>query len=371
MAAFSFAPSHFGAGPRTGILRTAHGEVRTPAFMPVGTQGTIKSLRPEAVRAAGTEMILANTYHLALRPGAATIARAGGVARFIGWPGPVLTDSGGYQAFSLSPSIDDDGVRFRSHLDGAPFRLTPEGAIAIQEDLGSDIAMVLDECPPDPLDRDRAASAVERTIRWARRSIAARARPDQAVFAIVQGGVHEDLRGACAEALREMPFEGLAIGGVSVGEEKEAIHAATSVAAPHLPADRPRYLMGVGEPDDILWAVRCGIDLFDCVIPTRCARNGRLYTFRGRMRIRNARFRKDDQPIEEGCDCMACARVSRAYLAHLHTRGETLGATLATHHNLRFFQRLMEGIRRAIDEDRFDTFARSFAEGFVEERESP
>ncbi|MGH7151210.1 MAG: tRNA guanosine(34) transglycosylase Tgt, partial [Planctomycetota bacterium] len=305
----------------------------------------------------------ANTYHLHLRPGEATVASLGGLRAFMGWEGPILTDSGGYQVYSLASTrrLDEEGVEFRSHVDGAVVRLTPEKALAIQRALGSDVAMVLDECPPDPTDRPSVAAAVERTLRWAERT--ARARGDgegPALFGIVQGGVHEDLRRSCAEALAGIGFDGYAVGGVSVGESKETLRAGIEVSARHLPEERPRYLMGVGLPGDLAFAVAQGIDLFDCVAPTRNGRNGLAYTFGGVVRLRNSEHSRDGRPIEEGCDCPACVRFSRAYVRHLFQAREMLGPILATLHNLRFFARWMEDARRAIAERRYAEFAAGF-----------
>ncbi|MCI0586910.1 MAG: tRNA guanosine(34) transglycosylase Tgt [Planctomycetes bacterium] len=345
---------------RSGVLRTPHGSVRTPALMPVGTQGTVKGILPSTIRDLGYEMVLANTYHLHLRPGEATVASLGGLRAFMGWEGPILTDSGGYQIFSLAPTrrLDEEGVEFRSHVDGAVVRLTPEKALEIQRALGSDIAMALDECPPDPTDRPSVAAAVERTLRWAERTARARGNGEgPAVFGIVQGGVHEDLRRSCAEALAGIGFDGYAIGGVSVGESKETLRAGIEASARHLPEDKPRYLMGVGLPEDLALAVARGIDLFDCVAPTRNGRNGLAYTFGGTVRLRNATNSRDPRPIEEGCDCPACARFSRAYVRHLFRCNEMLGPILATLHNLRFFARFMEAARLAIAEGRFAAFA--------------
>jgi queuine tRNA-ribosyltransferase len=327
----------------------------------------VKGVLPTALRALGFEMLLANTYHLHLRPGEETIAAVGGLHAFMGWDGPILTDSGGYQVFSLAKTcrVDEEGVEFRSHVDGALVGLTPEKALAIQRALGSDVAMVLDECPPDPADRAAVAAAVERTLRWAERSARARsAVPDSALFGIVQGGVHEDLRRSCAEALAGIGFDGYAIGGVSVGEGKEALRAGIEASARHLPGEKPRYLMGVGLPEDLAFAIAEGIDLFDCVAPTRNGRNGLAYTLSGVLHLRNAEHARDGGPIEEGCDCPACERFSRAYVRHLFQCGEMLGAILATLHNLRFFARWMEGARRAIAEGRYAPFARAFLEGY-------
>lgn len=335
-------------GARRGRLHTSHGTVETPAFMPVGTQGVVKTVGSEDLEALGYRLILSNTYHLALRPGSERIERLGGLHRFMSWSGAILTDSGGYQVMSLSKMrrIDDDGVRFRSHLDGSEMHLTPERAIEIQAQLGVDIAMALDECPPYPCTREEAAEAMRRTHLWAPRNLAAGAK-GQAVFGIVQGGVHEDMRRESAAFVSGLPFDGVAIGGVSVGEPTEMQRPVVALTAPLLPAQKPRYLMGVGHPADILHAVACGIDLFDCVLPTRMARHHCLYTLEGRINASNERFAEDGTAFSEfpGLD-----RYSRAYLRHLFKAGEPLAARLATLHNLAFYARLLEEIRGAIAE---------------------
>jgi len=335
---------------RRGRLTTPHGVVDTPAFMPVGTRGSVKGLAAREVRETGARMILANTYHLALRPGAERVARLGGLHRFTGWDGPILTDSGGYQVLSLADirSLDDDGVTFRSHLDGSLLRLTPEEAVRLQEAFGADVAMALDECPPADAPRADAVRAVRRTTEWARRCLAARTRPDQALFGIVQGGVDPELRRAHVEALAAMPFDGLALGGLAVGEGSAAMHATVAAIAPLLPAERPRYLMGVGTPEDIRLAVASGIDLFDCVLPTRNARNAQAFVPGGRLNLRGARFADDAGPLEEGCPCAACRTYSRAYLRHLFSVKEMLGPILLTQHNLTFYARWMERLRAEI-----------------------
>ncbi len=352
------------SGARLGVLETPHGQVPTPAFMPVGTQATVKGLVPDQIKATGARMILANTYHLALRPGAEVVAALGGLHRFMGWDGPILTDSGGFQAFSLAArsTITDHAVTFRSHLDGSLFELSPERAATIQEQLGADVAMCLDHCPALPADKPGVAAAVERTIRWARRSQEVHSRADQSLFAIVQGGPHADLRLECAQALVAMGFEGYAIGGVSVGESREEVHAALEVTTPALPADRPRYLMGVGRPQDVLAAVARGVDMFDCVLPTRNGRNATCLTMTGPVKLRNATHRMSPLPIEEGCDCLACRKHTRAYLRHLFLAKEMLGPILASIHNLRFLERLMERIRQAILEGRFVQLHRELLE---------
>ncbi|MBX6378962.1 MAG: tRNA guanosine(34) transglycosylase Tgt, partial [Clostridia bacterium] len=335
-----------------GGMETPHGPVPTPAFMPVGTLATVKAMTPEEVAATGAAMILANTYHLHLRPGEDVVAAAGGIHRFTHWPGPILTDSGGFQVFSLARlrRIDDDGVDFRSHVDGSLHRLTPEGVVHIQEALGADIIMPLDECVAFPCDWDAAAAAVRRTSLWARRSVLAKRRPDQALFGIVQGAVDPDLRRRSAAELVELALPGYAVGGLSVGEPKDVMYAVLDLVLPLLPQDRPRYVMGLGAPDDILEAVWRGADLFDSVLPTRLGRNGLALTAGGRVALRNAAWKRDFRPIQEGCDCYACRHFTRAYVRHLLKAGEILGARLVTWHNLHFLQRWMEEIRRAIAE---------------------
>lgn len=347
-----------GSAARRGRLITPHGTVETPAFMPVGTQATVKGLTPDHVRATGAEMVLANTYHLALRPGEDVVAALGGLHAFMGWAGPILTDSGGFQVFSLADRarIGDEGVTFRSHLDGRLLDLTPERAVAIQEALGADVAMCLDHCPALPGSKATIAVAVGRTIRWAGRCKSAHSRADQALFGIVQGGSHDDLRAECAEALIALDFDGYAVGGVSVGESREEVRAALDASTRHLPADRPRYLMGVGRPRDILDAVATGIDLFDCVLPTRNGRNATCQTDTGPVKLRNAAHRFDTRPVEPGCECLACRGFSRAYLRHLFLAKEMLGPILASIHNLTYLQRLISRIREAISRGRFVQF---------------
>ncbi len=336
-------------GARRGRLHTPHGPVETPAFMPVGTVGTVKTVGSEDLEAMGFEQILSNTYHLALRPGSDRIERLGGLHRFMGWKGAILTDSGGYQVMSLSKTrtIDDDGVTFKSHLDGSPMRMTPERSMEIQNELGVDVAMMLDECPPYPCTREEAARAMARTHAWAPRNLAAR-REGEALFGIVQGGVHEDLRRESAAYVSSLPFAGVAIGGVSVGEPTEMQRPVVSLAAPLLPPDKVRYLMGVGHPGDILHAVGAGVDLFDCVLPTRAARHGTLYTLDGRISAGAARWAEHDGPYDEGSVFPATERYSAAYVRHLLKSEEALGARLATLHNLSFYARLMREIRGAI-----------------------
>jgi queuine tRNA-ribosyltransferase len=319
--------------------------------MPVGTQATVKGLTPDQLAATGTRMLLANTYHLALRPGEEVVAAMGGLHAFMGWDGPILTDSGGFQLFSLADRsrISDHGATFRSHLDGRLLELTPESAVAIQQALGADVAMCLDHCPALPASRDEISEAVDRTIAWAARCRDAHSRRDQSLFGIVQGGAHADLRGRCAEALVELDFDGYAVGGVSVGESREEVQKALEVTTGLLPADRPRYLMGVGRAQDILMAVETGVDLFDCVLPTRNGRNATCFTSNGLVKLRNAAHARDARPIEEGCDCLACRRFSRSYLRHLFMAKEMLGPILASIHNLSYLHRLTRSIRRAIE----------------------
>jgi queuine tRNA-ribosyltransferase len=345
-------------GARLGRLETAHGAVETPLFMPVGTQATVKGLTPQQLREAGAQMVLANTYHLTLRPGDALIAELGGLHRFMAWEGPILTDSGGFQVYSLALSrrIDDRAVVFRSHIDGALLELSPERAVAIQENLGSDIAMCLDECPPAEAAPEVLREAVRRTIHWAERCRAVHQRPDQALFAIVQGGTDLELRTACATALTALDFPGYALGGFSVGETPAQMLDALGPAAALLPADRPRYLMGVGRPQDILEAVARGIDLFDCVLPTRNGRNASAFTSDGPLRLRNACHKRDPRPIESGCPCYACRHFSRAYLHHLFLADEMLGPTLLSLHNVAFYGRFLAELRQAIRESRWAAF---------------
>ncbi|MDP9467971.1 MAG: tRNA guanosine(34) transglycosylase Tgt [Chloroflexota bacterium] len=354
---FASRPTHAGLA-RLGTLTTPHGTVDTPQFMPVGTQATVKSLTPGDLRAAGAEIILANTYHLSLRPGHERIARLGGLHRFMGWDRPLLTDSGGFQVFSLAhlARVDDDGVTFASHLDGSPQRLTPERAVEIQEALGSDIAMAFDQPVDATLPATEVAEAMDRTHRWAERCLTARGRADQALFGIVQGGVDPDLRRQSVAAIAGLAFDGIAIGGLSVGESKAQMAATLDVVAEALADDpRVRYLMGVGSPPDFFAAVERGIDLFDCVLPTRVARNGQLWTSLGRLNLRNARFLDDPDPPDPDCGCETCCNHSRAYLAHLFRAGELLAYRLSSLHNLTYTHDLMRRIRRALDDGSFGT----------------
>ncbi len=347
---FSFRVVAHRGRARRGILETPHGTVETPAFMPVGTAGSVKALSPEEVFASGARMILANTYHLMLRPGAERIAALGGLHRFTAWTGAMLTDSGGYQVLSLSErrKIDDDGVTFRSHLDGSKVRLGPEESMRIQELLGADVAMAFDECPPSTAPRPQIERAMRRTTDWARRCLAAHQRADQALFGIVQGGTHEDLREQHAAELLPMPFDGFALGGFAVGESTEVLHAGVAHAAPLLPEDRPRYLMGVGTPEDLRAVVEAGVDLFDCVMPTRNARNGQAFTSEGRVNIKQAKYQDDPGPLDPACDCPACRTYSRAYLRHLFQARELLVLRLLSQHNLHHYGALMRSIRDTI-----------------------
>jgi len=341
---------------RTGCFTTPHGEVPTPAFMPVGTRASVKGVRPDELRALGTRMLLANTYHLALRPGEELVRALGGLHRFMGWDGPILTDSGGYQIFSLQAltAIDEEGATLRSIVDGRRLRFTPESVMAIERALGADVIMALDHCPPDPMARAGVEDATQRSQRWLTRCVeawrsAGGVDSGQALFGIVQGGAFEDLRARAVEETVRHDLPGYAIGGVSVGEDRAAMRRAVSAAAPLLPAGKPRYLMGVGTPLDLYEAVVAGVDLFDCVTPTRHGRNHQAFTWQGRLNLRNARHERDPGPLEPGCDCPACTTVSRAYLRHLCMSGEMLAGVLLTQHNLRFFHRCMEAMRSAIE----------------------
>ena len=347
---------------RLGRITTRHGSFDTPAFMPVGTQGTVKGVLPDHVAATGSQIILANTYHLMLRPGEKVVAELGGLHRFMAWPGPILTDSGGFQVFSLADinRIDDGGVTFKSHIDGSVVHLDARGSMRVQNDLGADIIMAFDECPDPhkPLEYQRVA--VARTLRWAAECQEAHARPrEQSLFGIVQGGTDDALRARCAEALVAMDFPGYAIGGLAVGEGFDATVRVINGVAPMLPANKPRYLMGVGFPRDIVEAVAAGVDMFDCVLPTRNGRNAYAFTGEGPIRLRNSRFARDAAPIEPGCDCYACRTFTRGAIRHYFFAAEMLGPVLVSVHNIRFFQRLMSDVRRAIGEGKFDEFRRS------------
>jgi queuine tRNA-ribosyltransferase len=339
------------ADARRGRLTTRRGVIETPVFMPVGTAGTVKAVDPKELVEFGYGIVLGNTYHLMLRPGVEVVAAHGGLHEFMGWEGSILTDSGGYQVFSLAPlrKLTDEGVNFQSHIDGSPHELTPEKAIGIQEALRADIMMVLDECPPHDAEESYHRIACQRTTSWAERCLAARTEAGGALFGIVQGGVSVDLRLEHLETIAAMPFEGLALGGLSVGEGPQRMAEIVSAVGPRMPAGRPRYLMGVGLPQDIIRAVSGGMDMFDCVVPTRNARNGQLFTRDGPIQIRHAAHTMDTSPVEPGCACPACTRFSRAYLRHLYLQNEILGARLNTLHNLHFYSSLLEDIRRAID----------------------
>jgi queuine tRNA-ribosyltransferase len=357
--AFRFELLHQDAGSSARLARftTPHGAIDLPAFMPVGTQGTVKGVDVGRLRETGAQMILANTYHLLLRPGAETVAALGGLHALMGWDGPILTDSGGFQIFSLADraTIDEQGAVFRSHIDGARIELSPERAVAVQEQLGSDVAMQLDHVVALPNEGDVVAEAMRRSARWAERCRSAATRPDQALFAIVQGGLDAELRAESAERLVALDFAGYAIGGLSVGETPEEMYQMLRVTLPHLPRDRPRYLMGVGRPSDLLEAIRTGVDLFDCVMPTRNGRNALAFTDRGPLRLRNQQYALDREPLEPDCPCPAC-RHGRGYLRHLFQANEMLGPILLSIHNLTYYQRLMTGARQAIAEDRFVAF---------------
>jgi queuine tRNA-ribosyltransferase len=349
---------------RRGRIKTAHGVINTPAFMPVGTAGTVKAMTSEAVAASGAEIILGNTYHLMLRPGAERIADAGGLHRFMNWPGPILTDSGGYQVLSLAKRriITDRGVVFRSHIDGAEIDLTPERAVEVQRLLGADIAMVLDECTPHPVTEDAARESMALSLGWAARCREAyRPGPGCGLFGIVQGSVYPGLRRECAAALMDIGFDGYAIGGLAVGEGQDAMFSVLDFTVPELPGARPRYLMGVGKPADLVGAVVRGIDMFDCVIPTRSGRTGQAFTRQGQINLRNARHVSDDSPLDPACGCPCCTGYSRAYLNHLVRAGEMLGGMLLTMHNLHYYQDLMAELRGAIEAGRMAEYAAAFA----------
>ena len=371
-------------GARAGRANTAHGSFDTPAFMPVGTQGTVKGLTQQMLEDAGASIILGNTYHLYLRPGHATINQLGGLHKFMSWERPILTDSGGFQVFSLSSlrKMNDDGVEFQSHIDGAMHFLSPEKSMEIQAALGSDIVMAFDECTPFPATRDEATASLQLTTRWALRSkqrlVELHSNPEasdqtgirivnqtQALFGIIQGSTFPDLRERSLAGLIDIGFDGYAIGGLSVGEEKPAMFEVVSHIAPMMPEDKPRYLMGVGTPEDIIEAVALGVDMFDCVMPTRNARNGQLFTSRGKLNIKNSRYRDDSTPIDEACRCAVCARYSRAYLRHLYMSGEILGSVLSSLHNVSFYLDMMGSIRQSITLGTFNEFRDSFLSGLA------
>ena len=357
-------------GARYGILHTPHGDVEVPMFMPVGTLATVKTLSPEELHDMGAGVILANTYHLSIRPGADIVAKAGGLHKFMNWDGPILTDSGGFQVFSLAEKrkITEEGVSFKNHLNGDPLFFSPEIAIDIEEKLGADIIMSFDECIPYPSSYEYTKKSTERTIRWAKRGLDAHKREDQALFGIVQGGDYEDLRKMCAEELAKMDFPGYSIGGTSIGEPKEVCFRMIDYAVKYLPSDKPRYLMGVGSIDYLLGGIARGIDMFDCVLPTRLARHGALITHNGRVNIRDAKYKEDFSPLDDKCDCYCCKNYTKSYLRHLYVCDETFGKRLLSIHNIRFLIRLMEDARLAIQEDRFGDFMKATIVAFGDER---
>ena len=369
---FAFTIATTDGAARTGTIRMRRGDIRTPAFMPVGTAATVKAMRPAEVRATGADIILGNTYHLMLRPGAERVARLGGLHKFMNWNRPILTDSGGYQVMSLSDlrKLTEQGVEFRSHIDGSKHMLTPERSMEVQRLLGSDIVMAFDECPRADQPRDAIARSMEMSMRWARRSrdgfdAGGDHAENAALFGIQQGALDEDLRRYSADALTDIGFDGYAIGGLAVGEGQEAMFATLDFAPGQLPQDRPRYLMGVGKPDDLVGAVERGVDMFDCVLPSRSGRNGQAFTWNGALNLRNARFAEDQEPLDPRCPCDTCGTYSRAYLHHLVKAGEILGAMLMTEHNIAFYQHLMQTMRDAIAEGRFAAFAADFRRDYL------
>ena len=357
-------------GARYGILHTPHGDVEVPMFMPVGTLATVKALSPEEIKQCGAGVILANTYHLSLRPGADVVKAAGGVQKFMNYNGPMLTDSGGFQVFSLADNrkITEEGVTFKNHLNGAKCFYSPESVIELEEKIGADIIMSFDECPPWPVTHHYMEESVERTLRWAKRGKEAQTRDDQALFGIVQGGEFKDLRKHCAEELVKMDFDGYSIGGTSIGEPKDVMFEMVSYSVPYLPEDKPRYLMGVGSIDYILEGIAMGVDMFDCVLPTRIARHGALMTSKGRVNIRDAKYEYDFSPLDEECDCYTCKNYTKAYLRHLYKCDETLGKRLLSIHNIRFLIHMMEEARTAIKEDRFGDFKDEFIKKYGDKR---
>jgi len=360
---FSFSLNATDGRARTGVIDTPRGEIRTPAFMPVGTAATVKAMMPESVRATGADILLGNTYHLMLRPNAERIARLGGLHKFMNWDRPILTDSGGFQVMSLAElrKLTEEGVTFRSHHDGSKHHLTPERSMEIQKLLGSDIVMCFDECPALPATEGDVRNSMELSMRWAQRSRDAFGdRPGHALFGIQQGGVTEELRGISAEKLREIEFDGYAVGGLAVGEGQEAMFGVLDYAPDMLPIDKPRYLMGVGKPDDIVGAVARGIDMMDCVLPSRSGRTGQAWTRRGQINIKNARHTDDPRPLDEACTCPACSNYSRAYLNHVFRSHEMISGMLITWHNLHYYQELMQGMRDAIAAGTFDAFQTEF-----------
>lgn len=355
---------------RYGILHTNHGDVEVPMFMPVGTLATVKTLSPEELKQCGAGVILANTYHLSLRPGEDIVNEAGGLHKFMNYPGPMLTDSGGFQVFSLADNrqITEEGVTFKNHLNGDKLFISPERAIEIEEKLGADIAMSFDECCPYPVTHEYMKNSVDRTLRWAKRGKVAHTKEDQALFGIVQGGEFKDLREYCAKELVKMDFDGYSIGGTSIGEPKDVMYKMVSYAVSYLPEDKPRYLMGVGSVDEILDGIEKGIDMFDCVLPTRIARHGALMTSKGRVNIRDKKYERDFTPLDEECDCYCCKNYTKAYLRHLYKCDETFGKRLLSIHNIRFLIHMMEEARLAIKEDRFVEFKKDFLDKFNDER---
>jgi len=354
-----------GTSARTGLLSTPHGEIHTPVFMPVGTQAALRGLTPPQVVATGAQIVLANTYHLSIRPGEGLIERAGGLHEFMSMPMPILTDSGGFQVFSLpGKEVTEEGVRFAYEKGGKRVFLSPERSMEIQEKLGADIIMAFDECVEYPATKERAEKSMERTLRWAERCKKAHTRKDQALFGIVQGSMYEELRRRCAEELVDMDFPGYAIGGLSVGEGLELMDKVLSYSVGTLPVNKPRYVMGIGLPEDLLCAVGHGVDMFDCVIPTRHARGAVVYSFQGKIRLTHRRYRRDLYPIDTSCDCYTCKNFSRAYLRHLFDAGEMLGTTLAAIHNIAFLEQLMRGARQAINENRYEDYCAEFYERY-------
>ncbi|HZK18885.1 MAG TPA: tRNA guanosine(34) transglycosylase Tgt [Clostridia bacterium] len=347
---------------RLGVLNTKHETIETPVFMPVGTQATVKTMTPDEVYGSGGKIILSNTYHLYLRPGHDLVSEAGGLHKFMNWPGAIITDSGGFQVFSLGPlrEITEEGVEFRSHIDGSRHFFSPEKVMEIEESLGADIAMAFDECTPYPCDYDYARESLERTARWAERCVAAHGRVDQALFGIVQGSVYEDLRRRSARQISSMNFPGFGIGGLSVGEPKTLMYSMLEHVIDVLPPEKPRYLMGVGSPDCLVEGVARGVDMFDCVLPTRIARNGTVFTSKGRLVVRNAAYARDFSPLDPECDCYACRNFSRAYIRHLIKANEILGIRLTTLHNIHYTVNLMGKIRAAIADGNFDSFRKNF-----------
>ncbi|MDP2580627.1 tRNA guanosine(34) transglycosylase Tgt [Shimia thalassica] len=363
---FSFELQAKDGKARKGVIKTPRGEVRTPAFMPVGTAATVKAMMPESVRATGADILLGNTYHLMLRPTAERIERQGGLHKFMNWDRPILTDSGGFQVMSLAGlrKLTEDGVTFKSHIDGSKHMLSPERSMEIQRLLGSDIVMCFDECPALPADRERIAESMRLSMRWAERSREAFGdRPGHALFGIMQGGLEQDLREESAEALKAIGFEGYAVGGLAVGEGQEAMFGCLEYAPDMLPEDKPRYLMGVGKPDDIVGAVKRGIDMMDCVLPSRSGRTGQVFTRHGVVNIKNARHADDPRPLDENCSCPACSNYSRAYLHHVFRANEMISGMLLTWHNLHYFQDIMQGMRDAIETGTFDAWEKDFHAG--------